>query len=208
MIAELNAAAPHLILDIINPKYIENKKEYWYKPEIKDSSSSEDAYTLKMPNILKLGIGTLEDDFYGKDLINPSERKVLNIPQGADPLTSDYNYLKWKNYLDNKEVLDGTDGDIDEKRLEIKFYAFGQMISNLYDVLYGIPNTSNGVGARPFFRNTIENLIPKNGLIGILSSIGTDAKGNPTEDSWGRPYNSGMYYNFNTVWRGADYDNN
>lgn len=212
MIAELNAAVPHLILDIINPKYIDgNNKEHWYKPEIKDSSSSEDAYTLKMPNILELGIGTLEDDFYGKDLINPSERKVLkdkdnNIISQEDALTSTYNYLIWKNYLDGKEAKPGE--DINEKKLEMKFYAFGQMISNLYDVLYGIPNTPNGTGARPFFKNTIENLIPKNGLIGILSSIGTDAKGNPTEDSWGRPYNPGMYYNFNTVWRGADYDNN
>jgi hypothetical protein len=38
-------------------------------------------------------------------------------------------------------------------------YAFGQMISDLYDALYGIPNTKDETGLRPFFTENLRDVL-------------------------------------------------
>ena len=75
--------------------------------------------------------------------------------------------------------------------------------ANMYDALYGVPGVD---GKRPFF--TTDNVVmPENkGLIGILTSIGAEAKGDPTQDTYGRSMNSGMYYYFISKWKSADED--
>lgn len=221
MVAELNASAPRWELNIVNPKYIENSIEKWRTPEIDVDNSTEDTFQLSMPNVLKLGVvNTENEDFYAKGLINAGIRKEIDSAGHYSDenefiasealstqalLNEEYNYLAWKNYFEGNPIDENTTNtEIDEKRLETKLYAFGSLLRDLYDIMYGRP--ASGTGNRPFFESDISKIISDKGLIGILSSIATDAKGDPTKDSWGRLYNPGLTYSFNTIWCGADED--
>lgn len=222
MIAELNASAPEWELKIVNPKYYkEYNVEDWRVPEVNKKISTEDVFYLNMPNVLKLDIVN-NNDFYAKRLIDAEIRREINSAGHYNDdsdfnapgttvldtnalLSNEYNYLTWKNYFEDEPISEGTkDTEIDEKRLETKLYAFGSLLRDLYDIMYGRP--ANDVGRRPFFESDISKLISDKGLVGILSSIATDAKGDPTLDSWGRVYNPGLTYSFNTVWCGVDVD--
>jgi len=103
-------------------------------------------------------------------------------------LSSDYNYMTWKNYrLENDEMVPAEGaGNIDGKKLETKLYAFGQLISDLYDALYGVPMTDDGL--RPFYTDKLNDVIGNydKGLVGILTSIATDMKGDSSQDLYGR----------------------
>ena len=209
MVAELNAAVPKIELEIVNPKYFYNNEEKWRIPEFDAAASSEDSYKLKMPQPLKLSVSSLTSDFYAGNLLDPRERKQLTLPDNKTAFDTEYNYVGWQNYLDgDRQDNTGNYDEIDEKRLEMKFYAFGQMISDLYDVMYGVPKT--GVGSRPFFTDNLSAIVPKydKGLVGILTSIATDYKGNISYDSYGRRMNPGLYYYFFSKWGDATEDPN
>ena len=207
LVAELNAAVPRIKLQLTNPKTFVNGAEKWNEPKIIETASSEDSYTFQLPNTLKLSVGTLSDDFYGKSLIaDPSQRKVFkNLANNKTAFDPAYNQITWKNYLNGVEKTTTT-GDIDEKRLDIKFYAFGQMLSDLYDVMYGRPSTEEG--PRPFYTKDLSNVFQHydKGLVGILSSIATDAKGDGSKDMYGRTLQPGMYYYFTSKWGDASED--
>lgn len=224
MIAELNSAVPRLELDVISPKYIDNNwNEQWIEPQILEMASSENAYTFQMPNILHLDVGEINSDFYAKDLIDPECRYVMYKDGTSskeartgeeishkDMLNPDYNYMKWTNYkLDNnkEKVYELNQNDsIDGKELETKLYAFGQVISDIYDVLYGVP--AGGTGRRPFYTDDLASILSNydKGLVGILTSLTMDIKGNDSEDLYNRDLQPGMYYYLTSKWCSAEED--
>lgn len=217
MVADLHASTPRLELVEPHPapKYFADEDgqtvEKWRGIEINEESSSEDAYSISIPEILHLEVGDTGSNLFNAALLDPSTRTIENPVgdgvNGHDPSMFDgnNNYMRWKPYYNNVAV---TSGDIDEKRLESKLNGLGQAISDVYDVLYGIP--SGGTGQRPFFIEKITDLLSQydKGLVGILSSISTDIKGDPTEDYAGRSYQPGMYYYFISRWGDATEDPN
>lgn len=232
LVAELNASVPRMELNVISPKkaYTKNNKlnEAWNEPQILPSISSEDAYIFQMPNVLHLDVGNMDENFYAKQLINPGQRWRMttdgkstnptasqgggglaeNVISHEDMLSDAYNYMKWKNFRINstngqmEEV--NSAGPIDGKKLETKLYAFGQLISDLYDALYGVPIKEDG--PRPFYTDELSKVLSNydKGLVGILSSIATDMKGDGSKDYYGRTLLPGMYYYFTSSWNSAD----
>lgn len=240
LIAELKAAVPRIKFESISPKEIDsNGVESWKQPSINPSLSSEDAFTVTMPNPLHLEVEQLNgEDFYGSKLIeNPAVKSLLDIDISNPPsdydnskegnwddltnvekkhrlaLSSDYNKMEWTNYylnsdLEERETLVPPGGDIDIKRLKAKFYAFGQMISDIYDIMYGAP-VDGSAGMRPFYTSTdLADLLSNydKGLIGILTSIATEAKGDASEDLYGRELETGLHYYFVSKWCDASED--
>lgn len=240
LIAELKAAVPRIKFESISPKEIDsNGVESWKQPSINPSFSSEDAFTVTMPNPLHLEVEQLNgEDFYGSKLIeNPAVKSLLDIDISNPPsdydnskegnwndltnvekkhrlaLSSDYNKMEWTNYylnsdLEERETLVPPGGDIDIKRLKAKFYAFGQMISDMYDIMYGAP-VDGSAGMRPFYTSTdLADLLSNydKGLIGILTSIATEAKGDASEDLYGRELETGLHYYFVSKWCDASED--
>ena len=240
LIAELKAAVPRIKFESISPKEIDsNGVESWKQPSINPSLSSEDAFTVTMPNPLHLEVEQLNgEDFYGSKLIeNPAVKSLLDIDISNPPsdydnskegnwddltnvekkhrlaLSSDYNKMEWTNYylnsdLEERETLVPPGGDIDIKRLKAKFYAFGQMISDMYDIMYGAP-VDGSAGMRPFYTSTdLADLLSNydKGLIGILTSIATEAKGDASEDLYGRELETGLHYYFVSKWCDASED--
>lgn len=179
----------------------------------------------------------LPKDFYGAELIkNPAVKSTLQFENISEPpsdyssnepswdslsenekkhrlaLSSDYNKMEWENYYINKdtgeEIPTQTPGLIDIKRLSTQFYAFGQMISDIYDIMYGAP-IDGSAGMRPFYTSTdLANLLSNydKGLIGILTSIATEAKGDASEDLYGRELETGLHYYFVSKWCDASED--
>ena len=209
------------------------QNESWNNPDIVVEASTEDAYMFLMPNVLPLDVGNMGENFYAKQLIDPVYRwrmttdldgdgiakstnpdttqggggQVENAISHSDMLSSDYNYMTWKNYrLENDEMVPAEGaGNIDGKKLETKLYAFGQLISDLYDALYGVPMTTDD-GLRPFYTDKLNDVISNydKGLVGILTSIATDMKGDASKDLYGRTIQPGMYYYFTSSWNSAD----
>ena len=221
MVAELNAAVPRLDLTITSPKTITNEIETWNTVQINPEASSEDAYSIIIPDTLQLDVGTIDSNFYAKELIDdPSYKAVMKDTNGhtlthEQMLSSEYNYMEWKNkrairdesgYITNWENSFDGDGPIDKKELDTKLYAFGQLISDLYDALYGVP--SSGEGPRPFYTDNLSDVLANydKGLVGILSSISTDMKGDASKDLYGRTLQPGMYYYFTSKWGSAEED--
>lgn len=229
LVAELNASVPRMELNVISPKVITNDlNEKWNEPQVLPSISSEDAYVFQMPNVLHLDVGNMDENFYAKQLINPGQRWRMttdgkstnptasqgggglaeNVISHEDMLSDAYNYMKWKNFRINstngqmEEV--NSAGPIDGKKLETKLYAFGQLISDLYDTLYGVPIKEDG--PRPFYTDELSKVLSNydKGLVGILSSIATDMKGDGSKDYYGRTLLPGMYYYFTSSWNSAD----
>lgn len=237
LVAELNAAAPRMTFRSIAPKqygYNNDNElvEKWNKPSVYSAASTEDVYTLSMPDILHLEVGDMGDDFYGKSLIdNPAEKNIYSDIDITDPpedsgitasqwanystaekrhilaTSSEYNYMKWKNLYNGEEVSPANKQQIDSKQLDTKLYAFGQLISDLYDVLYGAP-ANGAAGLRPFYTEDLSNVIKgyDKGLVGILSSIATEAKGDIAQDLYGRKIQNGLYYYFISKWGDASED--
>ena len=124
---------------------------------------------------------------------------------------SNNNYMRWNNYYDDTPIEDVTPDDqgrqfFDTKKLETKLNGVGQSISNLYDILYGIP--SGGTGTRPYFMDNDDitdllNNLGNIGLLGILSSIGSVTIGDGTQDTGGRILQAGDYFYLATKWTDA-----
>lgn len=219
LVAELNAAVPRLELSVISPKEINAGTETWNEPAVLPQASTEDAYTFQIPDTLHLDVGNMSDDFYGKILVDNPATKYLLLESGSATqvvstsgilahdvmLSTSCNYMIWRNEYKTATgtyelAPDSYNGPIDGKKLDTKLYAFGQLISDLYDALYGVP--SSGAGRRPFYTESLDDVLTNydKGLIGILSSIATEAKGDPSEDLYGRELQPGMYYYFTTKW--------
>ena len=225
LVAELNAAVPRLDFDVISPKTTDGTIETWNEPSIDPSASSEDSYVFTTPDILHLDVGEMNEDFYAKGLIDPKIRRRMtengecvdsnygsdSFISHADMLSPAHNFMEWVNQTKNNngeyEILpNGTPGNIDGKQLNTELYAFGQVISDLYDALYGVP--SSGVGPRPYYTDDLSSVLSNydKGLIGILSSISSEIKGEGSEDSGGRALAPGNYYYFTTKWCDASED--
>ena len=234
LVAELDAAVPRLELDVVSPKYYgkENEDsseltEIWAEPEIRPEASTEDAYTFQMPNVLHLDVGDMGEDFYAKDLVsNPGWRYQMttdgvstkdesananHIIDSSSMYGETYNYMKWTNQTKQddgsyKDTVVSDNAKIDGKKLDTKLYAFGQMISDLYDILYGKP--AGGTGPRPFYTEDLAGLLANydKGLVGILTSLNTDIKGDAAQDTYGRSMQPGMYYYFTSKWGDATED--
>lgn len=217
LVAELNSAAPRFSFQRLSPKYFDaHGEEQWNTPSIQDNTTTEDVFTIGMPDILRLVVDELDEDFYGRELIeNPAERKIL-LDENNEPIphneimSPEHNYMKWENirFNENGDPIIISDGNIDGKQLKTELYAFGQMISDLYDALYGVPNTQDGTGLRPFYTEDLKDVLRQydKGLVGILSSIATEAKGDASVDSYGRQLQPGLYYYFTTKWGDASED--
>jgi len=115
--------------------------------------------------------------------------------------------MKWKNLYKGEEVSPANKKQIDSKQLDTKLYAFGQLISDLYDILYGAP-ANGAAGLRPFYTENLSDVIKgyDKGLVGILSSIATEAKGDIAQDLYGRKIQNGLYYYFISKWGDASED--
>lgn len=217
LVAELNSAAPRFSFQRLSPKYFDaHGEEQWNAPSIYDNTTTEDVFTVEMPDVLRLVVDELDEDFYGKELIeNPAERKIL-LDENNEPIphneimSPEHNYMKWENIRFNEDgdPIIISDGNIDGKQLKTELYAFGQMISDLYDALYGIPNTQDGVGLRPFYTEDLKDVLGQydKGLVGILSSIATEAKGDAAVDTYDRELQPGLYYYFTAKWGEAAED--
>ena len=233
MIAELNSAVPRLELDPVAPKKYSNNDgdEEWVTPQILETASSEDAYTFQMPDVLHLDVGDMKEDFYGKSLIqNPAERVKYDFDISSSPdyydgtaenweklsedqkihylaLSPEHNYMRWTNKYNGEEITSPLEGKlIDTKELTTQLYAFGQVISDIYDVLYGVP--TGGTGTRPFYTNDLASVLSNydKGLVGILTSLTTDIKGDASRDLYNRELQPGMYYYFTSKWCSAEED--
>lgn len=218
MVAELNAAVPRLELIEPNPapKYFAEEDgrivEKWRSIEINEQSSSEDAYSIRIPEILHLELGD-QSNLFDTALLNPAVHTVVT-PEGegidGNPpsmFDANNNYMSWKSYYQGHEIEAPQEGDnIDAKCLESKLNGLGQAISDIYDALYGRP--AGGSGPRPFFTENITDVLSQydKGLIGILSSIATESKGDLAKDLYGRTLQPGMYYYFSTKWTDAEED--
>jgi len=157
MVADLHASVPRLELIEPHPapKYFADEDgqmvEKWRSIEINEESSSEDAYSISIPEILHLEVGDTGSNLFNPALLKPAERSIINPEVGPDEngvnghdpsmFDENNNYMRWKPYYNNVEV---TSGDIDEKRLESKLNGLGQAISDVYDVLYGVPSGGTG----------------------------------------------------------------
>lgn len=212
MVAELKAAIPRLTIKEphLAPKYFdENNNEYWRNIEINEENCSEEAYQINIPEIIHLEVGD-NSNLFDQRLLNPAVQTVIKPEPVDSPNASMFdennNYMRWTSYYQNKIATDpsNTEKNIDEKRLESKLNGLGQAISDLYDVLYGKPAGNNG-GSRPFFTEDLSEVLSQydKGLVGILSSIATDIKGDPSQDYAGRTYQPGMYYYFVSKWGDA-----
>ena len=227
LIAELNAAVPRLELNPIAPKYYVEQRnnewmEDWNSASISEEASSEDAYTVNMPDVLKLDVNTSENDFFAKGLTDQQIRRQRRVEENqsgeteteryyisaptAEPIehfshedmfSAENNSMKWDNTDENGEIIENPEvnQDIYGKQLNMKMFAFGQAVSDIYDILYGIP--SREVGQRPYFSNEDSN---NPGLLKILESIGSEDKGNGAEDAYERAMQVGQYYYFSTRW--------
>ena len=198
LVAELNASAPRLNLDIVAPKYIEDNEEKWRQPAV--DVSNEMSYTIKMPNVLQLEVNTDSiENLYPVELMDPKTKTIIkdddgNVLSNEQLFSEDYNYLKWVNNYSEENPQ-----DIIGKTLSTKLYAFGQAVSNLYDILYGTPTDQNG-GLRPNYSSTSYQ---GDGLLGILNSIGVEEIGDGSQDSEGRPLPAGARYYLISKWSDA-----
>lgn len=212
-----------------------NWEETWNEPSFLPAFSSVDSYTLEMPNVLHLDVSNLDENFYAKDLTNPATkyRMALNLNSGkitptsattipnderfltpTEMMSDTYNAIGWDNLRYDKELDDYKiiakdsqhTGPIDGKQLNMKLYAFGQMLSDLYDVMYGVPK--KGSGPRPFYTQELADVLSNydKGLVGVLTSIATEAHGDASQDCYERTIKPGMHYYFNVKWTDA-YEN-
>ena len=198
LIAELNAAVPRMEIEPVPPKYEEEEGgetvEKWRSPEIVEEASTEDAFKLKMPDILHLDVDV--EEFYPASLVNPERKTIIKNENNEelDLFQPDYNKISWENeYVENSN-------DITGKVLKAKLYAFGKAISNVYDVLFGTPTTESGEGNRPSYTAESYSGI---GLMGILNSIGAIEIGAGSEDNAGRPTPMGSHYYLISKWADA-----
>lgn len=213
LISELNAAIPRLELVEPHPmpKYIDTTGEHWRGITIDESASSEDVYKISIPEILQLEVGE-SGNLFDETLLDPKTRSsAADQPIGdgvdgqpASMFDSNNNYMKWKSFLGENTNI--TSGDIQGKKLETKLNGLGQAISDIYDALFGVP--SSGSGARPFFTDDISSVLGQKdkGLVGVLSAITMDIKGDGSEDYANRSYQPGAYYYFISKWGDATED--
>ena len=179
MVAELNSDVPKMNLKITSPKIlISENEEQWNKPEIAKDAQSSDTLVIAMPDVLHLDVEDFSGDYYGTKLLNPAKLPQDALPDGItleDAFSDNYNYIKWERYKylkdDNGNISSrekSTPGDnIDEKRLDMKLFGFGAAVSQMYNVLYGVPNENDPEGKRPFYTNQNIQTPDNKGLVGI-----------------------------------------
>lgn len=172
MIAELNSNAPRLELEVSEPllyKHTEDASEAeevyilktvngetvptllpnvaveYIQPSFDEARSTESSYFLVMPRSVELTANE-SDINYNKNGFNV----VYNVGKTANDYHS---YIHWI-----PETLEETDVDasgdsklINKKRLVINLPAFGNVMGELYDLLYGVPG-NDGTNVRPFFK--------------------------------------------------------
>lgn len=198
LIAELNAAVPRMEIEPVPPKYEEEEDgetvEKWRSPEIVEEASTEDAFKLKMPDVLHLDVDV--EEFYPASLVNPERKTIIKNENNEEVnlFQPDYNYIHWEN------EYAGDSSDITGKVLKAKLYAFGKAISNVYDILFGTPISESGEGPRPSYTAESYNGI---GLMGILNSIGAIENGVGSEDNAGRSTPMGSHYYLISKWADA-----
>lgn len=218
MVAELNSDVPKMNLKITSPKIlISENEEQWIKPKIGKDAYTSDTLVITMPDALHLDVEDFSGDYYGTKLLNPAKLPQDALPDGVtleNAFSKDYNYIKWERYKylkdDDGNILSteaSAPGDnIDEKRLDMKLFGFGAAISQIYNALYGVPNENDPEGKRPFYTNKDIQTPDNKGLVGILTSIGAEAKGDLTQDTYSRTMNNGMYYYFISKWGSPNED--
>ena len=215
LIAKLSGNLPTLGINAIPPKYIQNSEEYWTDPSINIAGGNEESYIFNIADVIKLDVDNNGSSLIDPAFLDPAERSEISpLPIGdenASMFDSNNNYMRWNNYYDDTPIEDVTPDDqgrqfFDTKKLETKLNGVGQSISNLYDILYGIP--SGGTGTRPYFMDNDDitdllNNLGNIGLLGILSSIGSVTIGDGTQDTGGRILQAGDYFYLATKWTDA-----
>lgn len=183
MIAELNAMAPRFEIDINEPllyKYADNAADAeevyvlkeqngetvpvllprvqvdYVQPAFDEAKSTESSYFLKMPRSVELAADE-QDINYNRNGFNV----VYNVGKG----TNDYHsYIHWiPEGLAAEDVDQSGDSKlVNKKKLVINLPAFGNVMSELYDLLYGVPG-NDGTNVRPFFKKYWEAASALNG---------------------------------------------
>ncbi len=155
MVASLNARAPGLT---INEDYYsfelennENGETYYVKaennneitiknatphyssPKWNETLSNELIYHLDMPMPLRINLNYPLN--YTQDGFNPSYHYNLNR---NDNFNDENNYIRWEHILEQ-----GSDSRVLGADFNLNIPAIGQVMSDIYDSMYGIPVDSN-----------------------------------------------------------------
>ena len=217
LIAKLSGNLPTLGINAIPPKYIQNSEEYWAEPSVNIAGGNEESYIFNIADVIKLDVDNNGSSLIDPAFLDPAERTVISpLPiedENASMFDSNNNYMRWHNYNGDTSIENVTPDDqgrqfFDTKKLETKLNGVGQAISDLYDILYGIPSSNNGEGTRPYFMDKDDitdllNNLGNIGLLGILSSIGSVTIGDGTYETGGRILQAGDYFYLATKWTDA-----
>ena len=196
MIAELNAKAPQLGIEVINPaiKSYTATGETWQEPYFDLSKSTDLYYTLQMPKTLRYFTKEPNINLEGFDYITRNE-KLDEETEITNNLKSENNKIQWQygqvNENNNEETFKPNSGDetkASAKQLQIELPALGQIASLLYDILFGIPSNPGGIrpGAKDnaaveLIQSVLEEDLgnPNNGLLLLLHGILKNGKWQP-----------------------------
>lgn len=173
MIAELNSNAPKLELEINEPllyKYADNPADAedvyiltttennevvptllprvaveYVQPQFDEARSTESSYFLMMPRSVELTANESDINY---------NKNGFNIVYNVGKTINDYHsYIHWIPEGLTADDVDAA-GDsklINRKRLVVNLPAFGNVMAELYDLLYGVPG-NDGTNVRPFFK--------------------------------------------------------
>ena len=172
MIAELNARAPQLGIEAVDPAIklytdanagivTSNTKEEWQEPYFDLSKSSDLYYTLKMPKTHEYKVGEIDYAAVGFDPEQLDKDLAITENSTNPPLKlkADFNTINWQYLNTDGTVSEENDGIAIGKQLNMNLPAFGQLASILYDLLYGVPENPEQGGPRPHYNIDISNIL-------------------------------------------------
>lgn len=177
MVAELNAIAPQLDLEIQSPVIyttattaqatsglyvlnttnnsiikLNNAKESYNQPKVETEADTEISYKIFYPSPLQLKVDSDYIDFNEKGF---NQAYSFNEKEGENVIAWVPENLNVTISGNTATLSSNTAQYIDTKALFMNVPIFGNTVSNLYDLLYGKPTTDGGL--RPYFekfRNT------------------------------------------------------
>ena len=182
MIAELNAKAPQLGIEVEDPaiksftqadsgKITTETTETWQEPYFDLTKSSDLYYTLKMPKThqYKTGAPEFKEEGFNSDVRSP---ELASPTEQLANLDAANNKIYWQFFSQNGLLTDNAGTKANGKQLFMNLPAFGQLASILYDLLLGIPYTGN---TRPYSFDEFDfsNLLGEFSYEGLLKFLQT-----------------------------------
>lgn len=184
MVASLNARAPGLTINedyySFNLPEDETGEVYYTKvagstivntsirkasypiPKWHETISNDLIYHLDMPMPLKINLG--KELNYFQEGLSPS---IHSANSSSNNLSQSNNYIRWEHILKDSESNEVIGADFN-----FNVPAIGQIISDVYDAMYGIPDSGT---TRPTNANNMVDVLEQTGnvgIIGVLSNLG------------------------------------